>query len=192
MAHRIMLAVVAALVLPAAAHAQVAPSQRGRAALASFNQLDRDGDGGLTLAELRARGKEKAADLLFALLDADGDGRISVKELGAVNGALLARFDAYDVNKDGFVTRREFPNYVDPLLVAALDRNRDGRLSLAELRPAFAGSRTAAAQPVAAHKPARTKPADHTGQPTCWITGFGRHHQWTFEAPVTSQPCRTQ
>lgn len=190
MAHRIMLAVVAALVLPAIAQAQVAPSQRGRAALASFNRLDHDGDGGLTLAELRGHGREKAADALFALLDADGDGRISIKELGAHTGALLARFDAYDVNTDGFVTRREFPNFVDPLLVTALDRNRDGRLSLAELRPAFAGSR-AATRPVAAQKPARAKAQDRAGQPECWITGFGRH-QWTLEAPVTSQHCRTQ
>lgn len=190
MAHRIMLAVVAALVLPATAQAHLESSPRGRAALASFNRLDQDGDHALSLAELRAPGREKAADALFALLDANGDGRLSVKELGAANGALLARFDSYDVNKDGFVTRREFPNFVDPLLVTALDRNRDGRLSLAELRPAFAGAR-AATQPVAAQKPTRAKPQDNRqGQPWCWITGFGSD-KWTIEAPVSSDRCRS-
>lgn len=187
MAHAIGLAVVAALVFPAAAQAQLAPSSTGRAALASFNRLDADRDHALTLAELRMHGREKAAEALFALLDADGDGRLSLKELGA-NGAMLARFEAYDANKDGFVARREFPNFVDPLLVTALDRNRDGRLSLAELRPAFAGAR--AMQPAPAVKSVRARTA---AKPPawCWITGFGSD-QWTIEAPVMWQRCRTR
>lgn len=189
MAHRIMLAVVAALVLPATAAAQVAPSPRGRAALGSFNQLDRDGDRALSLAELRARGRDKGAEALFALMDGDGDGKLSAKELGAHTGALLARFDAYDANKDGFVARREFPNFVDPLLVGALDRNRDGRLALAELRPAFAGAR-AATMPAAARKPARDKPPQAQRRPTCWVTGFG-DGDWIIEAPVLWDNCRT-
>lgn len=187
--HVILPAVVAALVLPGVAAAQLAPSQGGRAALASFNRLDRDGDSALTLAEFRARGREKGAETLFALLDADGDGRLTVKELGAPSGALFARFDAYDVNKDGFVVRREFPNFVDPLLVAALDRNHDGRLALAELRPAFAGRR-AEPLPVAAERPARAKPKAQQ-QSWCWITGFGSDN-WTIEAPVVWGPCRTK
>lgn len=189
MRHVILPAVVAALVLPAAAAAQLAPSQGGRTALASFNRLDRDGDRALTLAEFRTRGREKGAEVLFALLDADGDGRLAVKELGAPSGALFARFDAYDVNTDGFVARREFPNFVDPLLVVALDRNRDGRLALAEIRPAFAGRR-AEPLPVAADRPARSNPK---AQPRtwCWITGFGSDN-WTIEAPVMWDRCRTK
>lgn len=189
MAHRYMLAVVAALLLPQAAQAHLEPSVRGRTALAGFNRLDHDGDGALTLAELRGRGKEKGADALFALLDADGDGRLSVKELGAASGALLARFDAYDVNKDGFVARREFPNYVDPQLLTALDRNRDGRLALAELRPAMAGHR-AEALPVATQGPSRAR-AQPQAPSRCWIPGFGSH-DWMLEAPVVWGPCRTR
>ncbi|MGE5514738.1 MAG: EF-hand domain-containing protein [Bacteroidota bacterium] len=189
MRHVILPAVVAALVLPATAGAQLAPSQGGCAALAAFNRLDRDGDHAVTLAELRRLGRDRGADRLFVLLDADGDGRISVKELGAANGALLARFDAYDANKDGFVSRHEFPNFVDPLLVAALDRNHDGRLSLAELRPTFAGARAATPlAPMTRQARAQTKPQP---QSWCWVTGFGSH-DWTIEAPVVWGNCRTR
>lgn len=193
MRHVFLAMVAAGLVLPAAAQAQLAPSQTGRAAQAAFNRLDRDGDRALTLAEFRVLGREKGAAALFVMLDADGDGRLSVKELGAPSGALFARFDAYDANKDGFVTRREFPNFVDPLLLAALDRNHDGRVALAELRPAFAGRR-AEPVPVVAERPARAKPkaqAQGQGQTWCWITGFGSDN-WTIEAPVTWGPCRTK
>lgn len=189
--YAILPVVAVGLVLPGTASAQLAPSQGGRAALASFNRLDRDGDHALTLAELRKLGRERGAEALFAMLDADGDGRLSVKELGAANGALFARFDAYDVNKDGVVTRREFPNFVDPLLVAALDRDHDGRLSLAEIRPAFAGRR-ATTVPIAASPQTRPKPpAQAEARPWCWVTGFGKHN-WTIEAPVTMQGCRTR
>jgi Ca2+-binding EF-hand superfamily protein len=183
------LAVVAALTLPATAHARLEPSTGGRAALAAFNRLDHDGDRGLTRGELLSMGRQKGADALFAMLDANGDGRIAIREFGAANGALLARFDAYDANRDGFVTRREFPNFVDPRLVAALDRNGDGRLSLAEIRPAFAGARERVAPPVEVRK-ARV-PVTPRPQPYCWVTGFGRD-RWTLEAPVTSSACRAR
>ncbi|HLO76537.1 MAG TPA: EF-hand domain-containing protein [Magnetospirillum sp.] len=181
--------VVAALILPAVAQAQLAPSQGGRAALAAFNRLDGNGDRALGRDELAMVSRRKAADALFSLMDADGDGRLSVKELGAASGALLARFDAYDVNKDGFVSRQEFPNFVDPRLLEALDRDGDGRLSLAELRPAFAGS---VARAVPVHSPRKTinKPAD-SPQAWCWVTGFGSD-RWTLEAPVTWGRCRTR
>lgn len=182
-------AAAAALVLPVAALAQLPPSTGGRTALAGFNRLDRDGDRALTLAELRMAGREKAAQALFALLDADGDGRLSVREMGAASGALLARFDAYDANKDGFVRRQEFPNFVDPRLVQALDRDHDGRLSLAEIRPTFAGAR-AEPPPAAAKAGARTAKRQPR-QAWCWITGFGSD-RWTIEAPVVWGPCRTR
>ncbi|MCR6631021.1 MAG: hypothetical protein NVV74_13785 [Magnetospirillum sp.] len=190
MGFSVILPVVAALVLPVAAHAQKAPSQSGRSALGAFNSLDRDGDHALNRAELQARGRESGADSLFTLLDSNGDGRLAVRELGAANGALLARFDAYDVNKDGFVSRQEFPNFVDPRLMAALDRDRDGRLALSEIRPAFAGAnaRPLPQEPV---RPARAAKAKEKSQPICWITGFGSD-QWTIEVPVVSTACRTQ
>lgn len=183
------LVMLALLALPAAALAQMGSSKSGMVAVATFKSLDRDGDAGLSRSELLARGREKGAKALFTLLDADSDGRLSLKEFnGSGSGPLLGRFDAYDANKDGFVARWEFPNYVDPRLVAALDRNRDNRVALGEIRPAFAGSKAVAAkaEPVR-RKAVQSRPQT---QPWCWITGFGSD-QWTIEVPVSADGCRT-
>ena len=186
----IVLAVgAAALLVPAAALAHLPPSKGGRAALAAFNGLDRDGDRAVTLAELRARGREKGAEMLFIMLDADGDGRLEIAELGAASGALLARFDAYDADKNGVVTQREFPNFVDPVLVEALDRDRDGRLALSEVRPSFAGAQ-ARTVPAAQPRPARPA-AQPAPQAWCYVTGVG-DDKWIIEAPVMWDACRTR
>jgi Ca2+-binding EF-hand superfamily protein len=80
---------------------------------------DRDGDGKLTLAELRgfldlhAFGSASlvTASLidesrgLFDLLDANGDGRLSLREL---KGAW-ERLKSFDSNGDGYITRAELP-----------------------------------------------------------------------------------
>jgi Ca2+-binding EF-hand superfamily protein len=197
MALRISLAIVAALVLPSQALAKIEPSVGGRAALATFNRLDRNRDGGITVAELNRLGKEKAADTLFQLLDVNGNGKIPIKELSANNNALMARLDAYDVNKDGYVTRREFPNWVDPLLVAALDRNHDGMLSLSELRPAFAGAHVTQPAPQPQVRQAAAKKAEPNNLPYCWVPRFRhgdsdeKHHRWLLQGPVVWSSCRT-
>ncbi|MGE5505810.1 MAG: EF-hand domain-containing protein [Actinomycetota bacterium] len=180
---------MAALTLPAGARDLIGPSNAGRSAMARFNALDRNHDGRLTWDELMSHGRQYGADSLFLLLDANGDGRLSAREVeGKGGGGRLARFDAYDVDHNGYVTRREFPAFVDRVLFDALDRDHDGGLSLAELRPGFAGSgvRTARADEVPAAKPQRAKPA-----PLCWVPtpGSGRI---AMEVPVTGLPCRTQ
>lgn len=182
------LVVMAALAFPVAAQAHMGRSTSGIAAVATFKGLDRNGDAGLSQAELNKRGREKGSNALFALLDGDSDGRLSLKEFtGAGSGPLLGRFDAYDVDKNGYIVRREFPNFVDPRLVTALDRNRDGKVALAEIRPAFAGSRIEQARA----EPMRRKAVrpERQGQSWCWVTGFGSD-QWTIEAPVTFDGCR--
>ncbi|MBC7908707.1 MAG: EF-hand domain-containing protein [Rhodospirillaceae bacterium] len=182
------LAVMAVLAFPVAVQAQMGTSKSGMAAVAMFKGFDRNGDAGLSRAELDGRGREKGSDALFALMDADSDGKLSLKEFtGSGSGPLLGRFDAYDVDKNGYVARREFPNFVDPRLAAALDRNRDGRVSLAEFRPAFAGSRVVQVRA----QPERRKAVrpERQGQVWCWVTGFGSD-QWTIEAPVTFNGCR--
>lgn len=180
-----ILAFAAILALPGAAMAHMEPSKAGRSAFGTFKALDRNGDGGLSSAELHARGREKGSDALFILLDGDGDGRLSLKELGR-SGPVLGRFQAYDVNKDGFVRRNEFPNFLDPVLLTALDRNGDGVIALVELRPAFAGTRLAEAPPKQRSVKAApvTKPAAY-----CWIPGFG-DGKWMLEGPVSWTRCR--
>ncbi len=182
------LMVLAALALPAAAPAQMGTSKSGIAARAEFNRLDSNGDGGLTANEMLSRGREKGGEAVFALLDGDGDGRLSLKEFsGAPSGAMIGRFDAYDADKNGFVTRKEFPAKLDPLLMTALDRDGDGKVALAEIRPAFAGTRTARAQTA---PPTRKTPAAPERQPAgCWVTGFG-DNKWIIEGPVTFDGCR--
>lgn len=182
------LVLLAALTLPVPLAAEVPPSQQGRAALARFQDFDRDGDRALGRAELLARGRAKGGEALFALLDADGDGRLSVKEVeGSGGGGRLARFEAYDVDKDGFVARREFPNFVDPVLVAALDRDGDGRLALGEIRPAFAGFRPRAAR--AEPEPDRRRRVE-PARTWCWVPAIG-DDGWGLEAPVLWSACRT-
>jgi len=183
------LVVLVALALPVQALAQMGTSKSGMAALATFKSFDRDGDGGLSTREMLSRGREKSSAALFSLLDGDEDGRLALKEFtGAASGAMIGRFDAYDANKDGFVAKREFPAKLDPLLVAALDRDRDGKVALAEIRPAFTGTRMVQA----ADAPARKAASAREGRrPYCWITGFG-DNQWTLEMPVTGQSCRTR
>ena len=70
-----------AIGLAPAAWADIPVSERGRAALAGFNAIDSDGDGGLSLAELRALGL-KGGVVLFDLLDT-GAARRNAAGLGA-------------------------------------------------------------------------------------------------------------
>jgi len=187
---------VATVALPAAAAAQLPASETGRSAFARFKSFDADGDRALSRGELAAPGRERGSASLFLMLDADGDGRLSVKEVeGRGGGGRLARFEAYDVNKDGYVTRREFPNFIDPKLVAALDRDGDGALALGEIRGSFAGWRPSAAEPRGERRPPKhaAAPAGRPA-PLCWVPNFGDADDWLIEFPViaTGGRCRTQ
>ncbi|MGD9599225.1 MAG: EF-hand domain-containing protein [Steroidobacteraceae bacterium] len=83
-----------------------------------FDQLDRNKDGYLTQDELTAardsmhemRGKmrERAGEHWKAA-DKDGDGAISRTEAEAGMPMLWRRFDQFDANKDGKITRDEMP-----------------------------------------------------------------------------------
>ncbi|CAA7622949.1 EF-hand domain-containing protein [Magnetospirillum sp. UT-4] len=180
MRNSVLLLPVLALLLPANASARLEPSAAGQAGYSRFKSLDRDGDGVLSRAELLARGRERGAQALFALLDSDGDGSLALKEMERRGGGGAARFDAYDVNRDGKVVAREFPAFPDPVLVRTLDRDGDGALSLPELRPAFAGM----GRRVDKTEPPAARVKDTRRRVWCWVPAFGSGDRWALEAPV--------
>ena len=180
-----------AIGLAPAALADIPASERGRIALASFNAIDSDGDGGLSLAELRALGPKGGA-ALFDLLDTGTAGRLWLTDFAhRRNAALLARLKAGDPKGRGYVERAQFVDKpVDPVLFAALDVNGDGRLSLAELRPVFAGWRATPQAPPPVRQVWEPEP-DPT--PYCWVPIIGGGRGPRLEMPViTSDGCRTE
>ena len=67
-----------------------------------FQALDRDANGKITRDELPRQ------DSRLTRLDKNGDGAVSADEFSK---GLLARFDAWDMNKDGSVTTEERRSY---------------------------------------------------------------------------------
>ncbi len=113
------------------------PGARGVFAV-QFADLDTDGDGKITEAELTARAETLAADRL-AGVDADSDGVVTAEELEA---QILAQIG--ERRQDG-VGQRQGRQAADPAtmaktmvarMLAARDANEDGVLSGEELSPA--------------------------------------------------------
>jgi Ca2+-binding EF-hand superfamily protein len=183
------LALLLAVCAAVPAQAEIQPSTSSRMFLARFNRLDTDNDGAISPDELRVLGNRRAADALFALLALRGDGRIRLSDVARRgNAALLSRLSAYDVDHDGVVLRREFPNYFDPPLAAALDRDGDLRLSRHELRPAFAAAPSARPAPQAGPRPAAA-----ASLPLCWVPVVGGHgSRLQMPVPFSAGRCRVQ
>jgi hypothetical protein len=120
-----------------ALHAHAASSTRP-ARTPLWAVLDADGDGTLSPAEIAA------APTLLAALDLDEDGTISAEERQAHDAQghpLAARSGtvgfnlllALDANHDGVLQPIEIANATTSL--ASLDRNGDGLIASAEVRP---------------------------------------------------------
>jgi len=107
-----------------------------------FATADRDGDGSVSFGEFSAVANESIARQLkkrFQQLDLNHDGRCTRAEVNLMSAARFARFD---LNRDGAFTAAELTKVIQPQLGARLadlrmklDRDHDGRFSVAELTP---------------------------------------------------------
>lgn len=100
-----------------------------------FHDLDKNGDGKITLAEYLAFFRPDTPSLRqyqeyeFRKYDRNGDGFISREEFFAPV-TLEDEFRALDKNRDGCITRYEFLQ--GERLFRGLDRNHDGCITLEE------------------------------------------------------------
>jgi len=105
----------------------------------TFEQLDADGDGALSQAELAAQGQKR-----FAAADADGDGLLSAEELATrAQERIAKRTDAmierFDKNGDGALSAEEMPQHRGPQrILERADTDGNGTISKAEFDTAQA------------------------------------------------------
>lgn len=99
----------------------------------SFQRIDADNDGKVTLNEWKPKAEKR-----FMKLDDDANGTVTTAEIDAwLNRGIEKRkarmLGRLDGNKDGNVTREEVDAYIDALFNGA-DGDKDGGLTLAEIR----------------------------------------------------------
>lgn len=110
---------------------------------ASFAELDSNGDGLVTEAELSAHRVAR-----FASMDADGDGKVTAEELTAHHDAKISRklakrtahmVNRFDADGDGALSQDELPQkgFMSKFMERA-DSNGDGALSQEEFETARA------------------------------------------------------
>ncbi len=102
----------------------------------SFAELDSDGDGSITIAEVKAR-----ASARFAETDSNGDGKLSAEELTAAVAARAAERAAAgmarmiewrDTDGDGLLSEAEIGDNAGPRMFNRLDADEDGTISAEE------------------------------------------------------------
>lgn len=108
--------------------------QGGRGMPVSFAELDSDGDGQITQAEIDARREARFADM-----DSNGDGSVTLDEYKAAAAARAStaaeeRFSALDVDGDGVLSRDAVEAQVTRgarrgSFIARLDTDGDGAVS---------------------------------------------------------------
>jgi Ca2+-binding EF-hand superfamily protein len=83
---------------------------------ADFDAADANKDGQLDAAELQAHREKMRVEMRaraeerWKAADTDGDGRLSLAEAQASMPQMAERFDKFDANKDGYVSRDEMHN----------------------------------------------------------------------------------
>lgn len=104
---------------------------------AIFDAIDADGDGVITVRELRR------AVVALKQFDADQDGRITREEVmdGASPLSTIDSAMASDKDGDGKLSKSELPRHLVPMLKIA-DTNGDGALDRAELASVMRGSQS--------------------------------------------------
>jgi len=129
------------------------PGQGEPMVLQYFDRIDADKNGQLSRIEVTAwldQAREQMRQQLLAryrAADANGDGQLSREEARAGTPQLYEHFEFADVNGDGLVSLAELEQLRDPERlrqrvldrVRQADRDRDGKLHLAEVQVAFPG-----------------------------------------------------
>ncbi len=125
--------------------ATAANAHGARDGSARFEAFDADGNGQITLEEIRARGAAR-----FAEIDANGDGAVSADELKArmdkrADRRIERMIDRLDTNADGALSQSELTARRDPAkMMERFDTDASGGISaeeFAEARKAFAKRR---------------------------------------------------
>ena len=102
----------------------------------SFTELDSDGDGSITIAEVKARSTAR-----FAESDTDGDGKLTAEEMTAAMAARSAERAASrmaqmiewrDTDGDGALSEAEMPGDSGQRMFMMLDADEDGAISAEE------------------------------------------------------------
>jgi Ca2+-binding EF-hand superfamily protein len=98
-----------------------------------FDSFDANDDGVLTQVEI-----DEVRQSRLVEFDADGDGSLTLEEyqalwVDAMREIMVDRFQAHDDDGDGRVTAAEFAEPFDRI-VSRLDADRDGQLTMDELR----------------------------------------------------------
>lgn len=96
----------------------------------SFEQIDANGDGVLSVQELTSAGID--ATQLLSQLDANNDGELSSDESGCHDIWCSSMFTQVDTTGDGMLSAQELSNSGLGALAPELDANNDGELSLDE------------------------------------------------------------
>ena len=131
---------VVAVMLGTAVYAKGPAGSGFDAMLPGFEELDVDGNGGISIAEVKA-----AQDARFQEMDSDGDGILTTQEMtdhavGQMQERMGMRFakmmEWQDSDGDGGLNRSEFETGRGQQMFSRADADNDGVVTLAEFEAA--------------------------------------------------------